>query len=212
MDKNVKTNIYVDGFNLYYCAVKGTPYKWLNIHKLSTSLLPRHTINSITYFTAHVSARPNDPDQHTRQQLYLRALRTIPNLQIVLGHFLTSSVMMRLVSPPPGSSPYVNVIKTEEKGSDVNIATHLLKDGFMGEYDAAILITNDSDLVEPIKVIRKDLGLVVGVLNPNPRHPSVELGKHASFQKPIRQGALASSQFDDTLADANGTFNKPSSW
>ncbi len=26
----VKTNFYIDGFNLYYGAVKGTPYKWLD--------------------------------------------------------------------------------------------------------------------------------------------------------------------------------------
>ena len=41
---------------------------------------------------------------------------------------------------------YVNVMKTEEKGSDVNIAAHLINDGYKGLYQVAILVTNDSDL------------------------------------------------------------------
>jgi len=46
------------------------------------------------------------------------------------------------------------VDKTEEKGSDVNLATHLLHDGFRGMFEAAVLITNDSDLTEPVRVVR----------------------------------------------------------
>lgn len=60
----MKTNIYVDGFNLYYGALKSTPYKWLNIVELCHQLLPKSQIHRIKYFTAHVNARPNDPDQH----------------------------------------------------------------------------------------------------------------------------------------------------
>jgi hypothetical protein len=37
----MRTNIYVDGFNLYFGALKGTPYKWLNIHALSAMLPPK---------------------------------------------------------------------------------------------------------------------------------------------------------------------------
>jgi hypothetical protein len=55
--------VYVDGFNLYYGALKGTPYKWLDIRKLCELLLPNNHINQIKYFTAMVSARPHDPDQ-----------------------------------------------------------------------------------------------------------------------------------------------------
>lgn len=119
---------------------------------------------------------------------------------------------MRLANPIPGKSPYIKVIKTEEKGSDVNIATSLLRDGFKGEYEVAVLITNDSDLVEPIKVVRRDLGLTVGILNPQPKRPSVELQRCATFVKPIRSGVLAASQFPATLTDAYGDFTKPHAW
>ena len=80
---------------------------------------------------------------------------------------------MPLVAPPPGGPRTVEVIKTEEKGSDVNLATHLLADAFRHDCEAAVVITNDSDLAEPIRVVRHELGLPVGVVNPgDPRRRS----------------------------------------
>ena len=205
---SMKTIVYVDGFNLYYGALKGTPCKWLDLDKLCRLLLPQHQIIKIKYFTARVSARPLDPDQPTRQQTYLRALQTLPNFEIILGHFLAHEISMPLASNPQKS---VRVIKTEEKGSDVNIAAHLVHDGYRGLYDLAVLITNDSDLLEPVKVVRYELNLPIGILNPQ-QHPSRVLLQHASFFKKIRQGTLAASQFPSPLQDANGTFHKPDGW
>jgi hypothetical protein len=74
------TNIYIDGFNLYYGALRKTPYRWLNLEALCQLLLRKNTIAQIKYFTALVSARLSDPDQPVRQQLYLRALGTLPKV------------------------------------------------------------------------------------------------------------------------------------
>jgi len=208
----MKTIVYVDGFNLYYGAVKRTSFKWLDIQALCNFLLPKNQIIGIKYFTALVTARPNDPDQPNRQQLYLRALRTIPNLDIIYGHFLEHVISMPLANPVPGGQKRARVIKTEEKGSDVNIASHLINDGHKGRYDAAILISNDSDLSEPIKIVRNELKFPVGVLNPIPDKPSHELRKYATFVKPIRKGVLSASQFPPILQDSIGTFYKPPSW
>jgi hypothetical protein len=120
--------------------------------------------------------------------------------------------MMPLFDPSPGAPKYVRVIKTEEKGSDVNIAAHLINDAHQHRYEAAILISNDSDLVEPVKIVRHELKLPVGVLNPIPAKPSHELRKYATFVKPIRHGVLAASQFPPTLTDTIGTFHKPRAW
>jgi len=207
----VKTFVYVDGFNLYYGAVRGTALKWLDISRMCQLLLPRHDIASIKYFTARISARPGDPDQPARQQTFLRALRTLPNLEIIYGHFLTSEVMMPLAGCAPGEQKYAKIIKTEEKGSDVNIATHLLRDGFLGNYEAAVLVTNDSDLLEPVRIVRQELHKVIGILKPH-RHPSRVLLRHASFMKPIRRGVLEVSQFPSVLTDAHGTIEKPKTW
>jgi uncharacterized LabA/DUF88 family protein len=208
----MKTIVYVDGFNLYYGALKRTPYKWLNPMALCEFLLPKNQVIGIKYFTALVTARPNDPEQPNRQQIYLRALRTIPGLEIIYGHFLEHVITMPLSNPAPGEAKYVRVIKTEEKGSDVNIASHLVNDGYKKRYEAAILISNDSDLAEPIKIVRSELNFPVGVLNPIPSKPSYELQKYATFVKPIRQGVLSASQFSPSLRDAVGMFHKPSSW
>ena len=208
----MKTHIYVDGFNLYYGSVKGTHFKWLNIYKLCQLLLPRNQIVKIKYFTARVSARPKDPDQSNRQELFLRALRTLPNLEIILGRFLEHEISMPVAHPQPGSPKTIRVIKTEEKGSDVNIAAHMVNDGHRGLYQVAVVLSNDSDLVEPIKIVRRELGLPVGVLNPFIDSPSFEIRKYATFVKPIRKGVLSASQFSDELNDAAGKFRKPVSW
>ena len=205
----MKTNIYVDGFNLYYGAVKSTPYRWLNIAAMCRLLLPHDQINQIKYFTALVDPRPGDPDQRVRQETYLRALATIPNLSIIYGFFLTHEVTMPLAGPSGG---YARVVKTEEKGSDVNIATHLLADGFKNEYELAVVVSNDSDLLLPIRFVTEELGKPVGLFNPQKKHPSVTLLPHARFVKRIRTGVLAKSQFPATLTDRNGTFAKPASW
>ncbi len=204
----VKVNIYVDGFNLYYGAVKGTPYRWLNIAEMCSLLLPRDQILQIKYFTALVNPRRSDPDQRSRQETFLRALATIPNLSIVYGFFLTHEIMMPLAPPARG---YQKVIKTEEKGSDVNLATHLLIDGFDDAYELAVIVSNDSDLLEPIKVVTQRLGKPVGILNPH-RVPSAALLPHAKFVKQIRRGVLAQSQFPNMLTDLRGTFSRPAGW
>ena len=112
-----------------------------------------------------------------------------------------------------GSNPreWVNVDKTEEKGSDVNLASHLLWDAFSGKIDVAVLITNDSDLAEPVRIVRNVLNLPVGILNPHQRH-SVELKQLATFIKRIRVNHLKQSQFATNLADGKGKFYKPPQW
>lgn len=111
----------------------------------------------------------------------------------------------------PGGPRSAWATKTEEKGSDVNLAAHLLSDAFTNAFDVAVLITNDSDLLEPIKLVRGNLGKSVGILNPHP-HPSWVLSAAATFKKKIRPAALAACQFPQTLTDGNGTFHKPPTW
>ena len=211
-DVRPKTWVYVDGFNLNYGAVKDTPYKWLNIRRLCELLLPNHSIQRIKYFTARVSARADDPDKPTRQQIYFRALKTIPGLDIIYGSFLSHEVMMPLAELPTRGSRFVKVIRTEEKGSDVNIATHLVHDAYQTSFESAILITNDSDLQEPVRIVQEELGLEVGILNPHRQTASRVLARHAAFIKQIRAGALRASQFSTTLRDKKGEFRKPRVW
>ena len=214
----MNTFLYIDGFNLYYSAVKGTPLRWLNPVSLVARAFPRNKISLTKYFTARVAALPGDPGQPTRQQFYWRALRTLPAFEIILGEFRTRRVRAAVVNPPPKT---IEVFKIEEKGSDVNLAAHLLHDGFLGRYDAAIVVTGDSDLISPIKMVRTTLQKPVGVLNPQrasgpgrrPPRRSAGLQHAASFyQDSITWAQLEAAQFPDTIADAEGTFHEPQAW
>lgn len=214
----MKTNVYVDGFNLYY-RVKSTPYRWLDIAKLCQNLLPQNSINRIRYFTARVIPPPSGPQQAQRQQIYLRALQTLPNLTVHYGHFLRHPVQMALVVPPPNGPHTVEVWKTEEKGSDVNLATYLLLDAFDDDYEAAVVISNDSDLQLPILMVRKRFDVKVVVLHPvRPARygkkltKSVVLAKAASKSIVIDDQALQNAQFPPVLYDKNGTITKPAGW
>jgi hypothetical protein len=183
----------------------------VDLEALCKLMLPKNTIHEIKYFTALVSARPNDLTQPQRQQLYLRALGTIPSVSVHLGHFLVHEVMMPLVVPPGQPQQYVKVIKTEEKGSDVNLATHLLHDAHLNRFDIAVVVSNDSDLLGPIKIVRNELGKKVGVLNPQ-KNPSRAILPHIDFIKQIRGGALQAAQFPAQLTDQHGVFSKPAGW
>jgi len=214
----VKTILYIDGFNLFYSAVKGTPLRWLNPVDLIGRVFARNQIIATKYFTAKVRALPSNPDQPIRQMIFWRALQTLPNLEIIEGDFRTRKIMAAVVSPPPS---YIEVFKTEEKGSDVNLATHMLVDGFRNRYECAIVISGDSDLVTPIRMVRDNLVKPVGVLNPQrlsgpncrPERKSAGLQQAATFyKKGITWAQLQGAQFPSPMTDANGTFHKPPTW
>lgn len=214
----MRANVYVDGFNLYYGSVRKTQFKWLNVAKLCTTLLPSLQINRIRYFTARVDALPHDQQAPVRQDIYLRALRTIPNLTIHEGrfsHWPTWFPIYPLEYPDPVKPPRsVQVLRAEEKGSDVNLATYLLVDCFNNDFDEAIVISNDSDLKLPIEIVTTQFGKTTWIINPHPKSKiSGDLIRVASFYKrSINKKVLAACQFPTTLTDSRGTFTKPSTW
>jgi hypothetical protein len=204
-------NVCVDGFNVYYGCLRGTPYKWLDLDALCRRLLPQDTIHRIRYFTALVTARPGNLQAPQRQLTYFRALETIPQLTVHLGHFLSHPVRMPLAHPRHGGATTVEVIKTEEKGSDVNLATYLLLDAFHQDCETAVVVSNDSDLKEPIALVQRELGIPVGVVNPHPATLRSRAIRPAFF-KQLRSSTLPACQFPPVLTDAQGAFHKPASW
>ena len=207
----ISVNVYIDGFNLYYRAVKDTPYRWLDLGALAKLVLPGHEIHRIRYFTARVAARSGDAGQPARQNTYLRALETVPHLAVHYGHFLSKRNRRPLVNPPPAGPRTVEIWDTEEKGSDVNLASLLLSDGYSGDYEMAVVVTNDSDLELPIRLVRDLLQLPVGVLDPSTNR-GFALAASATWYRRLRRGPIEASQFPDTLSDATGRVTKPPGW
>jgi len=204
---------YVDGFNLYYRAVRNTPYKWLDLLSVCRREFPAYDIVALRYFTAKISSPQHDAGKGQRQETYLRALRTLPSITIHFGQFHENTVWRPLATPLPDGTTMVQVIDTKEKGSDVNLATSLLLDGFKKLYQVAIVVSNDSDLVEPVRVVRYELGLDVAVLDPHQgRRVSNAFKSVASVYTKLRPETLKACQFPDTLSDQHGSVTKPADW
>ncbi|KAF5059043.1 NYN domain protein [anaerobic digester metagenome] len=144
MDKKERIIVYIDGFNLYFGMKQAgfENFKWLNIRALSESLLkPGQEIVGIKYFTSRVS---NNPDKQKRQSTYIEALETV-GIKIYYGHYQRDAIECRRCN-----NVWANY---NEKMTDVNIATQMLVDAYQDNYDMAMLISGDSDLVPPIKAI-----------------------------------------------------------
>ncbi|MGH3924843.1 MAG: NYN domain-containing protein, partial [Pseudonocardiaceae bacterium] len=210
----MRTNVYVDGFNLYYGCLKDTPYRWLDLDALFARMLPKNDVQRVRYFTARVAARPGKLHDPVHQNTYLRALATLPRVSIHLGHFLTKPATMPLANPPTAGPKFAEVLRTEEKGSDVNLATYLLADAFRRDAEAFVIVSNDSDLTEPMRIVCHELGMVVGILNPQPpqKRSRALLSCKPTFFKQIRASVLATSQFPPRLTDSNGMITKPVGW
>ena len=218
-----RTCVYIDGFNLYYGALRKTSFRWLDLDAFCRLLLPRNDIHRIKYFTARVVPRPGKPNTAVRQQTYLRALATLASVEVYYGHYLSHPRWMPLAAPgggvlvdAAGKVQFAQVLRQEEKGSDVNLAAHLLHDAHRGEFEIGVVISNDSDLATPIELVTRDLGLPVGVVNPRAMNPdsrqSKQLRRAASFLKEVRPGGLRKCQFPPVLVDSDGMFSKPAAW
>lgn len=210
----MKVNVYVDGFNLYYGALRNTAgSKWLDLGALARFLLGKHEVQHIRYFTAKVRAMPHDPQQPQRQQAYLRALDTIPNLTIHYGHFACHPDVRRLTRPLADGTSEVEVYLTSEKGSDVNLASYLLLDAQACDVDAVAIITNDSDLCTPIAMARDFFKRFVFVFDPNQRQQmSRQLADVATSYRRLRPSAFTANQFPPLLTDDHGTITCPAGW
>ena len=141
-----KTCVYVDGFNLYYGILahyrKAYPkdnnpigVKWLDINTLVKGLLNEsHEIVKINYFTAEIKSPTADIDfqqKITRQRLYIRALESNSNTSVVMGCFKERQQTFKMPDPPFTKYKYSTF---SEKGTDVNIATWMLRDAFKSSY------------------------------------------------------------------------------
>ena len=117
-------NFYVDGFNLYYGSLKNRwpQFKWLNLQTFCEGLAADSTVKRVRYFTAQAQNTPHDLNVAARQQVYLRALATLPKVSVHYGLFVTRDVLMPLTNnPTPDNPAIVRVTRTEEKRTDVNL-------------------------------------------------------------------------------------------
>ena len=205
-----RTIIYVDGFNFYYGAVRGTPHKWLDLERCFLRLRPADDIRLIWYFTALV-----DGAKGSRQQMYLRALATRPLVQVVLGKFKLKQVRCIVPSCSYLGSRIFDM--PEEKRTDVNIALRLLDDANHDRADQFIVVSGDSDLVPALEMVKAQWPkrrLIVYVPSRHPlRGAAVELRSAADRHKTFPQALLKVCQFPPVLSDGRGgAIHQPTEW
>ena len=137
----------------------------------------------------------------------------MPGFDAYYGVFRSGVKRRPLAEPTPGLPTHVLVRDSEEKGSDVNLATRLLVDGFNGEYEQAVVVSNDADFAGAMRYVRDDLGLRVTLVNPDSRNTSpTELANAATYVKRLWKSHLKRSQLPYTLTDEVGVITKPAGW
>lgn len=127
------------------------------------------------------------------------------------GYFFTHNVRMRLAEPKTNGPRTAKVVKTEAKGSNVNLASHLLLDASQRDCDVAVVISNDSDLRVPIRIAEQQLGVTVGIVNPQPAKSRSRVLR-GTFFKQLRPSILEHCQLPEVMSDQYGQINKPTRW
>lgn len=235
----LRFSAYIDGFNLYKGALQNRPnLKWLNLVSYCQSLMPEHELVDVYYFTANLKERYPGDDAPRRQHTYLRVLEN-QNIRVVRGKFRKNEDWVRLsttkrefvINPVLPSHfgltqvaldksknkalpnlPLTRVSKFEEKGSDVNLASYLLRDAYTGVISAALVVTGDSDIATPI-TLAKEAGVAVQVLVPNKNQKCDELRQSATSLRQMHLRDLAIHQLPATFITPKGRLiHRPESW
>lgn len=199
-----RVEVFVDGFNLYFgiAESKFVHSKWLNISALMKSYLkPNQKLVSIKYFTSRIT---NNPSKQKRQSIFLEAIEST-GVQIIYGLYKAKNIECNNCGHTWSIS--------NEKMTDVNIATHLILDANADKYDTAILISGDSDLVPPIKAVHLNFpGKSVSVFFPPNRHNN-SVAAAAKGSLIIGRKRIIENQFPEEVTKADGyVLHKPAEW
>ena len=198
-----KLNLYVDGFNLYFgLRSYGGRYKWLDLRLLAERLCQDgEVVGTVIYCTARISGK--DKTKIRRQNVYLEALRE-RGVTIVFGKFKA-----RPHNCPSCGHRYK---KPEEKESDVNLASLLLRDAAAGQAKTVAIVSADSDLILPMQIAKEEYGCrVVPVFPPNRNSAEIQ----QRIGRPFHLGAsvLAKCQLPTKIIKDDGyELYRPKKW
>lgn len=186
--------VYIDGPNLYHGLLKYRPHlKWLDLFRLAEIMLAElpdeYVVTQVNYYTTRVQGQ----NRSRRQHLYLRALKARPEVDVHYGAFRMGG----------------------EKKTDVNLTSHFVRDACFKRFDVVVIITNDTDFEEAIRVVTEDAQLPVVLLSPAKKKsrrggPHKELVKFAKFTKRIETKHLRAAQLPRRIPGTN--IIRPSEW
>jgi uncharacterized LabA/DUF88 family protein len=200
-----KVIVYIDGFNLYFGMNEkfGKQYLWLDLECLAKSfLLPGEPLIKVKYFTALIS---NNPAKEQRQQTFIQALQAATSCEFYYGRYQSNTTTCR--------NCHFNWPSPKEKMTDVNIASQLIKDAFTNEFDKAIIVSGDADLVPPVNIVKQYLPVKkIGFYFPPNRH-SIHLSSIADFSAVIGKKKVRTCQLPISVTKQDGfLLHKPPTW
>lgn len=235
----LRTRVYVDGYNLYYGCLKGTPHKWLNPLSLFERILPTVTATidqhgaltskldplSVKFFTAPILEKAaKAKDSQRCQEKYHKALNKHlqGRIEIVNGYYSLTAARAKVIdSQDPKKWPRdcveTPIWKLEEKQSDVNLSLQAVVDALVSGIEHVVIVTNDTDIEPALKMIRAHTKAAVGLIIPTTDHqrqPNTSLAQHAHWVRShITAGELQASQLPFVIPDGKKTaISKPESW
>lgn len=230
----MQTTFFIDGYNVFYGLLAGTPYKWLDLLSLLRSINheqdPRSQVSEIHYFTSPVQPTLASRGLQSKQaqDTYVRALKAC-GIKIHWGrHRLDHRKAPRFVSRKVRASrqDQVDIWNLEEKETDVRIAIEMYrlaaKQGRVGVSEGRaqqiVLVSGDTDLAPALEAIREDFPhLRIGVIVPHRKHgertPPGSLQNNAHWMRRyISDEELREHQFPDRVATRKKPADKPSYW
>ena len=193
-------------------------------------------LDRVVYCTAFINGQINETARR-KQGVYVRALRAHGSFDhLEKGKFVARTrsgflakadsqgqpvvtrsgwpvqVSDRRGCPVRDAQFMVSYLSLQEKGSDVNVATHLLKDVLGKRADAAIVISNDADLRLPLQLARQ--AVPVGTVNPSNRATAGDLrGRRAEGAGSHWWRKLTSEDFlSCQMPEVVGDYRRPEGW
>jgi len=212
-----RTIVYLDGYNLYHGLMDryDRKYLWLDLTRFALSLLsdPRQQLISTKYFTSEAPGGSTS-DSWQRQQTYWKALKSCPMLEVVKGSYREKAVRCKScrLAEAECKACGQKLVFRNEKRTDVNIATHLVRDACEGNFEVAILVSGDTDLVPAVEVVKeKKCRIVVGFPPDRATNDMKDAAGGAAFK--ITEGQLKRSQFPRRVEIAPGIWvERPTKW
>lgn len=230
----LRTRIYVDGYNLYYGCLKGTRYKWLDLKNLFDQVLASTLFEldnlpaqfslqplAIKYFTAPILRNfAKAADSVASQAQYHNALRGHLGdaIQIIEGYYDSKPARARLFEKgkPANACEMKEIWKLEEKQSDVALALHAYSDALRGEVDQVVIVTNDTDIVPALNMIRAHTNAKIGLVVPTRDHVrniNGDLEPLAHWTRShLVETELAAAQLPAMVRYQQRPVHKPLSW
>jgi len=207
-----KVIFYIDGLNLYN-GLKNAglrKYYWLNLNKLSKSLLKKdfQELAAVKYFTSVVYPDENFDEfgmnKYQRQNSYLKALKTLPNLHVFLGRHQKNELIC--------NSCGHKISKYSEKMTDVKISVEMLKDAFQSKCSLQVLVTGDTDLL-PVAELINSLSKIKLLIFAPPYRKTSSLSRYCYFYGKIFLSNIRKSQLPEVILNQDGfKIEKPKYW